>query len=293
MALPPTPNPGMDSASILPLPALAPSPLRSSGYPSRPPHSAPATRTSFRESFTLRTSRFSLSPPTQPPSSVLPPRPDELGNTMRLSHHRRSTSSGSPINLPTIPASPSPFVVPVTPLNDPLQPSPLAPPAPTLSRPTSLIKRRLRMLSAPSPMPPPSNPLPNPPPSPAPSSINPYSLPPTPIGEPITTFQTDLNFMAIVPTPPQSPLSPVHPIVSPLLPPPPEQSPEIHGITSLSPPPRRGSRQMSVLRMELDSDEDEKQQLEFNLSSSVDSPVRKPLSLSPQPSVASLEDACT
>ena len=32
----------------------------------------------------------------------------------------------------------------------------------------------------------------------------------------------------------------------------PEQSPEMHGMTSLSPPPRRGSRQISVLPLEVE-----------------------------------------
>ncbi|KAI0700026.1 hypothetical protein C8T65DRAFT_742235 [Cerioporus squamosus] len=305
MALPPTPTADeFGKVDVVPLPAPTPTPtLRSNGYPSRPPHSAPAAKASFRESFTIRTSRFSLSPPTLPPSAALPPRPDELLTQLR-SHHRRSTSSGSPISLPTIPASPNPLVLPAAPPNDPLPLTPTAqPPAPVpiTSRPTSLIKRRLRMLSAPSPIPPPSNPLPNlplnNPPSPAPSSINPYSLPPTPIGEPITTFQNDPSFLIVSPSPPQSPMSAVQPpIVSPLLPPPPEQSPEMHGITSLSPPPRRGSRQISVLQMESDSEEEASdRELEFKLNSSGDSgsPVRKPLSLSPRQSIASLEDVCT
>ena len=305
MALPPTPTAdefGKVDVLTLPAPALSPT-LRSNGYPSRPPHSAPAAKASFRESFTIRTSRFSLSPPTLPPSSALPPRPDELLTQLRT-HHRRSTSSGSPISLPTIPASPNPLTPPVPPPNDPLSLTPPAQahspvPISITSRPTLLIKRRLRMLSAPSPIPPPSNPLPNVPPnppSPAPSSINPYSLPPTPIGEPITTFQNDPSFLMISPSPPQSPMSAVQPIVSPLLPPPPEQSPEMPGITSLSPPPRRGSRQISVLQMEEDSEEEgSDKELEFKRNSSGDSEssVRKPLSLSPQQSIASLEDVRT
>ncbi len=126
------------------------------------------------------------------------------------------------------------------------------------------------------------------------------------------TFQNDASFMSISASPPQSPiLSVPPPIVSPLLPhpPPPEHSPEMRGITSLSPPPRRGSRQISVLQMEDSSDEDEdgdakangdgrgredEKLVEFKLD--VDSSSgsererkreRKPLSLSPQ---ASLED---
>ncbi|RDX50278.1 hypothetical protein OH76DRAFT_1417955 [Lentinus brumalis] len=303
MALPPTPTADeFGKMDVVPLPAPAPTPtLRSNGYPSRPPHSAPAAKTSFRESFTIRTNRLSLSPPTLPPSAALPPRPDEL-LSQRRSHHRRSTSSGSPISLPTIPASPNPLVLPAAPTNDPLSLTSTAQPTtpiPITSRPTLLFKRRLRMLSTPSPTPPPLNPLPNVPlnpPSPAPSSINPYSLPSTPIGEPITTFQNDPSFLIVSPSPPLSPMSAVQPpIVSPLLPPPPEQSPEMHGITSLSPPPRRGSRQISVLQMESDSEEEgSDKELEFKLNGSGDSgsPVRKPLSLSPRQSIASLEDVC-
>ena len=106
-------------------------------------------------------------------------------------------------------------------------------------------------------------------------------------------------------TPPQSAGLP--PLVS--HPPPPEHSPEMRGITSLSPPPRRGSKQISVLQMEDSSDEDEEgdaqangneeeeKLVEFKLD--VDSSSgsererkreRKPLSLSPH---ASLEDVRT
>ncbi|TBU61884.1 hypothetical protein BD310DRAFT_920081 [Dichomitus squalens] len=303
MALPPTPQSGVDEfgsggsgrTEVIPLPSPMPLPTLKA-YPTRPPHSAPATKTTFRETFTLRASRFSLSPPTtQPPSSALPPRPDEVPAT-RASRHRRSTSGGTP-NLPTIPASPNPLITPAAPPNGPLPPPPIAP-TPSRPTPTLLIKRRLRMLSAPSPSPPPSVPIPNPP-SPAPSSINPYSVPSTPIGEPIISFQNDTSFMSISTTPPQSPLSVISPpLVSPLLPPPPEQSPEMRGITSLSPPPRRGSKQISVLQMEDSEDEDEIEQgdeeeklVEFKLDGDSGSePERKPLSLSPQ---ASLEDVRT
>ncbi|CDO70867.1 hypothetical protein BN946_scf184801.g60 [Trametes cinnabarina] len=159
----------------------------------------------------------------------------------------------------------------------------------------------MRMLSAPSPSPPPSNPLPQPP-SPAPSTINPYSLPPTPIGEPIISFQNDPSFLITTSTPPETPLSPSLPIPSrAMVPPPPEQSPEMRGITSLSPPPRRGSKQITVLRQE-DSEDDHDEQpgaggngngvRATSDDGTLDSPIRKPLSLSPHQSVTSLEDVC-
>ncbi|KAI0647735.1 hypothetical protein C8Q79DRAFT_951624 [Trametes meyenii] len=313
MALPPTPTPMIDEfgktdLQMLPTPTTNGT-VRASGYPSRPPHSAPATKTSFKETFTLRASRFSLIPPTSPPLTALPPRPDEVLSSPRPSH-RRSMSNGSPV-LPTIPASPIvPLEPPQPPPSGPLPPPPSAQPhtASTSSRPTLLIKRRLRMLSAPSPSPPPINPLPQPP-SPAPSTINPYSLPPTPIGEPITTLQNDPSFILTLSTPPQTPLSPSLSIATRVMPPPPEQSPEMRGITSLSPPPRRGSKQISVQpekEEEKDEDVDANERVEgadrasgsgeqtavADADDCVDSPIQKPLSLSPHQSVASLEDVC-
>ncbi|KAI0669201.1 hypothetical protein C8Q78DRAFT_1042179 [Trametes maxima] len=298
MALPPTPKPMIDEFGKVDLQMLpTPTPngtVRASGYPSRPPHSAPATKTSFKETFTLRAGRFSLIPPTSPPRPPFHPAP-------------MSMSNGSPV-LPTIPASPIvPLEPPQPPPHGPLPPPPGPQPHPTStsSRPTLLIKRRLRMLSAPSPSPPPINPLPQPP-SPAPSTINPYSLPPTPIGEPITTLQNDPSFILTLSTPPQTPLSPTLSIATRVMPPPPEQSPEMRGITSLSPPPRRGSKQISVQpereeekekRDEVDEHvedangaNDSEQPAVADADDCVDSPIRKPLSLSPRQSVASLED---
>ncbi|KAL1950776.1 hypothetical protein VTO73DRAFT_5900 [Trametes versicolor] len=309
MALPPTPRPNIDEfgqseLQMLPAPEASRT-VRASGYPSRPPHSAPAMKTTFKETFTLRAGRFSLIPPTSPPSSALPPRPDEVQvpSSPRLSHsHRRSMSNGSPV-LPTIPASPIPPDPPQSPFNE-APPPPIAQQSTSAStstsssltsRPTLLIKRRLRMLSAPSPVPPPSNPLPQPP-SPAPSTINPYSLPPTPIGEPIITFQNDPSFFLMLSTPPQTPLSPTLDMRTRVLPPPPEQSPDMRGITSLSPPPRRGSKQISVQYEDVE-DEDERAGVRQSIDDGAgDSPIRKPLSLSPHlsphQSVASLEDVC-
>lgn len=257
IALPPTPGEEHANGELFTrtLPRPAPLPERASGYPRRPPHSAPAFKSSFRESFSLRSHRFSLAPPTLPPSTKLPPRPDEAPTDQVLVHHRRSTSSGSGPLAP-IPASPIVF--------DPQAPPNVAIhtiPGASSSRPTSLLKRRLRLLSSPSPMPPPSNPLPNPP-SPAPSTINPYKLPRTPsgevapgtpIGEPITTLQNDPSFLLT--TPPTPLLSSPQMIPLPRngsfsAAPPPEQSPDSGGIVSLLPPPRRASKQINMLRVE-------------------------------------------
>ncbi|KAI0916799.1 hypothetical protein AcW1_007848 [Taiwanofungus camphoratus] len=212
-----------------PIAALPPTPCE--GTPAtKPPNSAPSAKTSLRQSLSLRTNRLSLSPPTLPPSSSLPPRPDEPG----FRFHRRSTSNGS-ATLSPIPASPTPLVPPFPPPSGPLPPTPEAQPT---SRAAS-IKQRLRMLSAPAPLPPPptSPPAPPHPPSPIPSTINPYSVPSTPIGEPITTLQNDPTFLFSSP--------PTPPLRSPLRSPSPEPSPELNGMTSLSPPPRRGSRRIS------------------------------------------------
>ncbi|OBZ68828.1 hypothetical protein A0H81_11084 [Grifola frondosa] len=284
------PTPGEDDS----VPAPAPAPLLTPpSSPPHPPHSAPSTKTSFRESLTLRTHRFSLSPPTQPPASALPPRPDEAPIARS---HRRSISSGN-TTLAPIPASPTPLVPPFPPPNGPLPPTPHS--GPPSASPAGLLKRRLRMLSAPSPSPPPAGPPPPAPapPSPAPSTINPYSIPSTPIGEPIMTFQNDPCFLFTTPPtpPPQYPL----PQTPRLLPPPPEQSPEMHGLTSLSPPPRHGSRRISTQDEEKDEREeggrperDEQEEAHSTENSTATSAGRPslPLSLSPHHSISSLED---
>ncbi|CCM03046.1 uncharacterized protein FIBRA_05164 [Fibroporia radiculosa] len=99
------------------------------------------------------------------------------------------------------------------------------------------------MLSAPVP-PPPVSALPQRPPSPAPSTINLYTTPSTPIGEPITTLQNDPMFL--LSTPPTPPL----PLASMVPPPLPESTSDWQGVTSLSPPPRRGSRRISAQERE-------------------------------------------
>lgn len=358
-ALPPTPGDDLLSASSQGSTSTA-TPVSIL----RPPQSAPATKTSFRDTLTLRAHRLSLSPPSKPPSSTLPPRPDEPGFNRPQTHHRRTASNGSVGNgspLATIPASPTPMESsPYPPPNGPLPPTPIfssslsgsltpvssivsptgttmmtttSTNAPTPTRPTLSIKRRLRILSAPTPSPPSTpdlsassqqfftssaSPLPpqqstsfqtptsatstsnssssscTPAVSALPTSpfdassyqgmqsqsgsVQPVSLgipadssvPPTPIGGPITTFQNDPNFLLMSPpTPPLPPNTPsamngnmnlplplrTHiPISSSLH----HHSHHHHHrhemsdhdspgvITSLSPPPRRGSRRIST-----------------------------------------------
>ena len=246
-----------------PLTALPPTPtnaLPEADSPPKSPSSAPSHKTTFRESLVLR--RLSMSPPSMPPpSSSLPPRPDETSF-----RHRRSLSNGSP--LTPIPASPGPSTtapgsaLPFPPPGGPLpstpesqatfSPSAFTPTqesvkAPPLSRVT-IIRKRLRGLSAPSPAP-----LLNlPPPSPTPSTVNPYSVPSTPIGEQIAPpdLQNDPNFVsASIPSPTQPPPRSAfmsQPFVA---------DDHEHGVTSLSPPPRRGSRRISQYPAEEESDD--------------------------------------
>ncbi|TDL17835.1 hypothetical protein BD410DRAFT_901182 [Rickenella mellea] len=231
--------------------ALPPTPRREGSLP-RAPDSAPAKRTTFRESLTHRGLKLSLSPP---PTTELPPRPVDRPSSLRS--HRRTTSGGTTkaASLYTIPASPS-----APPPTGPLPPTPQEQ-YPVLSRHSS-IKQRLRMKSAPSP---------------APSHISftaslisqnnsprlefPNSLPPTPpvpLGEPITTMQNDPNFLNMSPTDSVSHemnflhlTSPVQYTPPPIeIPQPPSSfalqpvqgSPHSIELTSLSPPPRRGAR---------------------------------------------------
>lgn len=208
----------------------------------------PSTKHIFRDSVANRAIRLSLNAPKPPPSTVLPLRPDELQYRI----HRRSSSSGNThysTELYSIPASPKQ----VSP--EPLYPPPIRPlpPTPAASAPVSRhasIKKRLRILSAPSPSP--NNSASSLPRS-RPSTMTTYSStpvttspPPTPIAEKITHFQNDPSFLQLY-----TPITPSLP--NPKIrstPPPPEQYPEL---TSLSPPPRRGSKQISILEKEEDN----------------------------------------
>ncbi|OCH91957.1 hypothetical protein OBBRIDRAFT_886644 [Obba rivulosa] len=272
--------------------ALPPTPTPSSPTTSAPPEDTNAADTSspqsqkmsFRESLALRSKRFSLSPPTQPPSSDLPPRPDELTlpsspTRANWERHRRCASNGNTPSLYPISASPSPpptapppsSSLPLTPASE--KENTIISPNPS---PVFKIGRRLRMRSAPAPSLPPSAAPPAQPPSPAPSTINPYLLPPTPIGEPILA-QNDPQLLLTTspPTPPPRPSE--HP-------PPPEASPELHGITSLSPPPRKGSKRGIAQFRE----EDDRRPA--TADASVQAHPLTPLSLSPQLSAVSLVD---
>ncbi|KAK7690355.1 hypothetical protein QCA50_007012 [Cerrena zonata] len=255
----------------VPISALPPTPqgdeaLSSASSPaSTPPQvsSAPPTKSTFREILTSRSHRLSLQPPIQPPpAGGLPPRPDE---GVFKPMHRKSLSNGSvTMGLYSIPASPA-LGSPHPPPNGPLPPPPsvaLTNPTPTSILPSSSLEsqpasnarqsksfvRRIRILSAPSTSPP-SEPIP-PPPSgldddcPRPMSTMPSDVPSTPIGEPITTFQEALDIASdspIIPPPPRS-------LPLPMNSPPPEVSSldDAPGITSLSPPPRRGSRRIAT-----------------------------------------------
>ena len=222
-ALPPTPpNTAVPNASAKRAASL------------KRPDSAPVPKSAFRDSLAHRAMRLSMLPPTSPPSHVLPPRPDEP--SIRR-HHRRSTSADSnPLPDAAHTSTEPPYPAPTGPLPPP--------PAPSSPRLTSSFKHRLRIRSAPSP----------PPLTPSADAhfvpvSNAYSPPATPIAERITTMQNDPNFLLLAtPVTPTSaaplPLPPQLPPRSPFRPPPPERSPPGPEMTSLSPPPRRGSRQI-------------------------------------------------
>lgn len=217
----------------LPAPTFAPPPPpERSESPQSPPGTARATKSSFRDSVAQRAMRLSLTSPKPPPSSGLPPRPGEQPPN---SHHRSSSSQSHSSNARQIPSPSGPRFPPP---NGPLPP----PPAPStpVSRHTSL-KQRLRILSTPS-----SSPSTNHSSLPAhvhstsaPSALisDLYaSQPSTPIGEPITL---DPNFLLLSdPEPTPRPET----IQRPHMPHPFANVPEI---MSLSPPPRRGSRQLT------------------------------------------------
>lgn len=237
-----------------PISALPPTPGEMVQSSSPPGAAAPISKSTFRESLNLRGKRLSTAPPTSPPSSALPPRPDEHEHPPRTFNHRRSSSYSS-INgsspLYPIPASPTRVQPPHPPPDGPLPPPPLQSSelasSPPTSSPRQSLKHRLRIRSSP-----PSSetqPLPNLPgsSSPPPTSLFTTHLPPSPIletpvhsvplhpvphlaltiGNPITN-QHELSFLALA-TPTRSESM--------------QDMAELHGPTSLSPPPRRMSRQ--------------------------------------------------
>ncbi|PPQ89635.1 hypothetical protein CVT25_013822, partial [Psilocybe cyanescens] len=248
-ALPPAPNTAENTQDVL-----------------KPLESVPSSsKSSFRSSVAHRTFRLStIAAPKPPPSTTLPPRPDEPEFQTR----RRSSSGGSSINvahthspqLEPIPASPIPptkIMNPFPPPAGPLPPTPPVPPSslttpaqsilPLPKRATS-IKERLRKKSAPSTSAhQQSTRLPfTRPPSMSVSTAAPLlttSPPPTPIAEKITMFQNDPSFLQMH--------TPIIPSLTPqaLLSLPTEDE-EIAEVTSLSPPPRRGSKQLLETDME-------------------------------------------
>lgn len=218
--------------------------------------SSPSTTISrFRD----RTFRISMMEPKPPPSSGLPPRPDETVSV---------ASEGLPSrHLPPIPASPVP---------PPSKPEPLVDtkkPAFTPPRSTSL-KKRLRILSAPAsapttPIPPTltlaaSHPLRNSLQLQRNDSLSSNSRPETPVAEHIAhpKVQNDPSFIdgTVLPTP--SPTSSYFPLVDvssgirassrprPIDIPLPSIDDHYPEFKSLSPPPRRTSKQLS--QMEVD-----------------------------------------
>lgn len=256
-----------------PMSALPPTPTEegtsTAAVSIQPTQSLPIPRSSFRESLTMRGKRLSSTPPTLPPSSVLPPRPDEPGYRPPVNTHRRSSSQGS--NIPTsslnsVPSSPTRGKAPFPPPNAPLPPPP-SPGSPAPSSPTrqaSTIKRRFRILSSPPTSPPQSAP-PMPPIEIPHTSTFPFDhnaipespIRPLPIGEPITTMQNDPSFLFMSPpSPPRvSPMDDIDP-------------------QGLSPPPRRGSRQVSTPDTEkLQKDLEPSVEVMLDAASDEDSPT--------------------
>ncbi|KAI0042149.1 hypothetical protein FA95DRAFT_1682718 [Auriscalpium vulgare] len=244
-ALPPTP-------SSIEAPALPPQPV-----------SAPPMKTSFRDSLAHRAFRLSLIPPTSPPAQGLPPRPDEPAFRGHGHGHARSASiDGRARAADSTTALPDPLPPPTGPL-----PPPPASPVASSPRLATTFKQRLRILSAPSP-------APSPPPLLAPAlssglrspvldlhistatAARTYTPPPpgTPIAERITLTPNDPDsfFPSMSPTTPTlgapSLPIPVPPPRSPFRPlPQPQGSPNgAPAPTPLSPPPRRGSRQIAT-----------------------------------------------
>ncbi|KAJ4482263.1 hypothetical protein J3R30DRAFT_3458062 [Lentinula aciculospora] len=256
MAPPPRPAPTF---------ALPPAPGESSASPMlTPPVSAPVSSTnnkpSFRDSITSRAFRLSLMAPKPPPSSVLPPRPDELqlpksptsSITSRNTHRRSHSGNNSPLSssLYSIPGSPiPPSVIDAVPAaRGPLPPTPVS--VALISTPSRgvSIKQRLRILSAPSPA--------SAPPSPR-SAARPMTIMapltiPSPPGTPTFAnglthyFENSGSFHAVaIPTTPSLPAPKIHHVEDE-----PDAEPEL---TSLSPPPRRSSKRISIPEVEISS----------------------------------------
>uniref|UniRef100_A0A0W0F3K1 PH domain-containing protein n=1 Tax=Moniliophthora roreri TaxID=221103 RepID=A0A0W0F3K1_MONRR len=246
--------------------ALPPAPMTHQDDASHPqtqsaPSSAAPYKQSFRDSVSARAIRLSLTAPKPPPNTTLPPRPDENSSLPRRRAGSGATTStktssvlysipGSPVPPPTIhsaaassrePTDPLPLT-PTSPVSrhSGLPPSPTASPAP--SRAAS-IKQRLRILSTPSPSSPTilSNIT-----SSSQSSSRPQlatlttSTTPsgTPQAEKASFIDNNPSFATLAsPVSPSFPTPKIHTIT------PHEPEPEL---TSLSPPPRRASKRVSI-----------------------------------------------
>lgn len=230
----PTPPPRPAPNFALPSPPTQPSPLASAATTRQ-------VKNPFRESVARRGLRLSLSAQKPAPSTSLPPRPDEKGHRS----HRRTSSHDDKYPTTKSYPIPPPSMIPSGPRYPPPS-GPLPPPPPTSSAPVSRhtsIKQRLRILSAPSSTPSaqsltlPVHVTTHSPAPPISESVTDLyaSQPSTPIGEPITIDPNFLIFSSSEPAPSSD------------CPRPPEPFSNALGLTSLSPPPRRGSRQISNL----------------------------------------------
>ncbi|KAG8214545.1 hypothetical protein J3R82DRAFT_9606 [Butyriboletus roseoflavus] len=274
-------------------PPPAPTVQESASGPASLTMLAPAPQKILRSSVAQRALRLSLTSPKPPPSSALPPRPDEAAF---VQGDRRSSSTGTP-DLESIPAPSSRPTLVLSGSSNTMQPtSPL---------PRYLsIRQRLRILSTPPASPPPVQ---------SPSSSIPsaqvstldlsddndddlptpcFQLPPHPfgLGEHIVTFQNDPSFLQL-----EAP-------VTPTIPKPPPRSPYRRMPPSLStmsglripslevdrdfvalspPPPRRGSKPHVVAGAR-------PKKLEVERSGSVEQEERRPAARSHSGSVVSL-----
>jgi hypothetical protein len=252
-----------------PAPNFAPPPAPAPAPPS-PPESP--TKTTFRETVAHRALRPSIKTASRPPpSSDLPPRPDEQQNHSQATARKGSTVPAEVLTsfFSMTGGSPRSIASPFPPPDGPLPPPP--PPSVVAARRAS-IKQRLRILSAPpSALSPLSSTSTSPSPSPSPATLRERpvtidataysSTPSSPIGEKITTMQNDPSFLMLHPplraTGNPSTSSPKEEAFSiPISIPTPRQSPDIHGffpsiadsvsgspeMMPLSPPPRRASR---------------------------------------------------
>lgn len=200
-------------------------------------------KTPFRASSVHRSSRLSMVAPKPPPSTSLPPRPDDPD--YQISRRRSSSESRYPTTLESIPGSPLPStarddLLPQETLPQPTLPLPVPPVAqiPSSNRVASL-KQRLRMLSTSSVSAVPaigrsrlstdrsSIDLSS-------SIIQPtFSPPSTPIAEKIMPIQDD-SFLQLY-----TPITPTAPFIPQIS----SHDSETVALTSLSPPPRRGPKQ--------------------------------------------------